>query len=502
MREVLRALRPVKNRIRRNRLLPGTAAGLAAGAAAALALLAVTVFVPLEGRWILAGIIAAGCAVLGAAGNALRPVRDMEAARAADACGLQERAVTALETAGKTVAEGKGAAMLEAQRQDACEHLRALDVRKIRGKFPRRLLICSAALALLCGATALIPAPADQIVAKRREVAEKVASMAEQIEKAEAEEEKGRSEKEKAELRKLTDDLKRELDESRDAVDALVALDKAEKRLEALRQKTAGEALADALRSAGMNAAADALAGGDAQSLAEALAELDADALRKAAEELSEEAQEIAEQLAQAAENGGLSEAQAQAVSAALQAAQSGGTSGEQAQAAASAAQANSLQGSALQQALSGMKAALNGQNAGKNGNGANGAGAGGQQGQNGGGAGTGTTNQEEKGGGGGQQAGGKGNRPPEYKEGAYETIYDPERVETASRDVTTEQQKLGEDSVQIEAGPGKGRLEGNVPYREVIGEYAEAETQAAESAHLTQQQKQWVDAYFRKLTE
>ena len=67
---------------------------------------------------------------------------------------------------------------------------------------------------------------------------------------------------------------------------------------------------------------------------------------------------------------------------------------------------------------------------------------------------------------------------------------------------MTTEQNRLGEDSVQIETGPGKGTLEGSVPYGDVIGEYAEAETQAADSARLTQEQKQWVDEYFRRLTE
>ena len=67
---------------------------------------------------------------------------------------------------------------------------------------------------------------------------------------------------------------------------------------------------------------------------------------------------------------------------------------------------------------------------------------------------------------------------------------------------MATEQNKLGDDSVQIETGPGKGRLEGNVPFREVVGEYAEAEAEAAESAHLTREQKQWVDDYFRRLTD
>ena len=107
MNELLRVLGPVKRRIRVGRLLRGAAGGLAAGAVAALVLLAVTSFVPLEGRWWIAGAAVAGCAVLTAAGNALRPVNPREAARTADRCGLRERTVTALEMADRMPADGK-----------------------------------------------------------------------------------------------------------------------------------------------------------------------------------------------------------------------------------------------------------------------------------------------------------------------------------------------------------------------------------------------------------
>ena len=482
--ELLKTLRPVKRRLRTGRFCRGLAWGFAAGAAAALVLLAVTLFVPLENRWAAAGLALAGCIVFAAAGNALRPVGNTEAARAADGCGLQERTVTALEFSGGT-ADGKAAELIEAQRQDACAHLRALDPRKIRLSVPRRALLAGTVLLLLCAATALIRGEGDRIAGARKELAEKIAPMAEKIDQAEAEEEESLSEKEKAELRKLTGDLKRELSDSRDPVDALVALDKAESRLEAMRQKTAGDALqemADAMRNAGMDAAAEALEGGDAQSLAQAAAEMASDGMQQAAEGLSEEAKALAEQLAQALQQGELTDAQLQAMMAA-------------------AAQNSASQASPLQQALSGMKASLGSKPSASSGmSGMQGPGNG--QGQNGG-AGTGTTNEEQKGSGNSQaKSASKGNRPPEYKEGEYETIYDPEKAETASRNVSTEQNKQAEDSVQIEVGPGKGSLDGNVPFREVVGEYAQAEVQAAESALLTGEQKQWVDDYYRRLTD
>ena len=493
MNELLKGLRPVKNRIRLRRMIQGLAAGFAAGAAAALILMAVSVFVPIGNRWLLCGGIVLAGVLAGALGNGLRPVANREAAKTADGCGLRERTVTALEMAEKTPGSGAAAEILEAQRQDACAHLKTLDTKKIRVKTPGRILAGGMALLVACAGLSLIPGNGEKTAAARRELQEKTAPMVKAIDEAEAEEEKGKSEAEKAELRKITDDLKRDLEDSRDPVDALVALDKAEQRLEELRDKTAGDAakeLADAMRDAGMDAAADALENGDAQSLASAALELDADALRDAAKDLSGEAQELAEQLAQAAEQGEMSEAQMQAISNAMQ--------GQNGQSGASA--------SALQQALDGMKASLGGESK-QQGNGEGGSspgnGPGEGQGQNGGGAGEGSTNEEQQGGGSGQQGGaGKNSRDPRYKEGEYETIYDPEKVEAATRDVSTEQNKLGDDSVQIETGPGKGKLDGNVPYREVVGEYAQAEAQAAESEHLTTEQKEWVDEYFRRITE
>ena len=85
MEEVLKALRPVRRRLRLRRFAGGAGAGFAAGAAAALVLLAVTSFVPLENRWWIAGIIVAGGILAGAAVNALRRVRNLDAARAAAA---------------------------------------------------------------------------------------------------------------------------------------------------------------------------------------------------------------------------------------------------------------------------------------------------------------------------------------------------------------------------------------------------------------------------------
>lgn len=496
MEELLKALRPVRRRLRLRRFVQGAGTGFAAGALAALVLLAVTTFVPLRNRWLIAAACTAGCTLLAGAGCAFWPVKPMETARAADACGLRERSVTALELAGKQESE-----MILFQRRDACESLNALDAKQIRPGFPRRQVILGAALLVLCAGTLLLPGSGDRAVAARQALQQKTASMAEKVDEAAAADEAGMTEKEKAELRKLTEDLKRDLDASRDELDAMVALDKAEQQLEKLRaeqmrEKTAGDAmeamdaLSQAMQGAGMDpgqaqSLSEAMASGNAASMNASLSELDAEQLKKLAEGLSGDAKSLAEQLAQAAEAGEITDAQ-------LQAMMSGSLS--------------SAQGSSLQQAISGMKASLGagGSQSGNQSGQSSGTDAGNSQGMSGSGAGTGTTNEEQKGGASAGQKNGSsgGNRPPEFKQGEYETIYDPEKAETASRDVMTEQNSLGKDSVQIETGPGKGTLEGDVPFRQVVGEYAEQEAQAAESAHLTKEQKDWVDEYFRRLTD
>ena len=160
MKEVLKALRPVKHRIRRNRFLRGAAAGLAAGLAAAVILQAVSFFVPVPDRGLWAAAAAAAVMLLTALGNAARPVKDMTAAQAADACGLKERTVTALE--------GGDEPIRQLQRQDACKALDGLDVKQIRPGSAKKTLLAALGCAVLLGTLLLIPNAQDAEAAARK----------------------------------------------------------------------------------------------------------------------------------------------------------------------------------------------------------------------------------------------------------------------------------------------------------------------------------------------
>ena len=469
--ELKRALRPVKRRIRRNRFLQGAAAGLAAGLAAAAVLQAASFFAPVPDRRLWAAAAAAAVALAAALGNAARPVKNVTAAEAADSCGLQERAVTAVE--------GCEGPIGELQRRDACTALKKLDVKKIRPAGMKKALTAALGCAVLLCALAAIPSPKDSEAASRRALERTLSEAREMVQQAAEEDEKGLPEEKKSELRRITADLDRELRDSRDAADALVALDRAEQRLEQLRQRTAGEAAEAANGMAGDNgsgtegntgtasgqASGDGTQPGNGQA-AEAGAGSTADGQLKTLETL-------------AALKG--------MVNPSLQAGQGART-------------ADGQPGTQAGQGAEGMSGSSgrNGQN-GMNGSGMSGSG----NGRAGGGAGEGSTNEEAQGSGnkGGQPV--PGSRDPRYKEGQYETIYDPERISKSSQDVMTEQNRLGDEgSVQTEIGPGRGSTDGNVPWSEALQDYAETEARAADRENLTVQERRWVDEYYRLLTE
>ncbi len=464
MKEVLKALRPVKHRIRRNRFLRGAVAGLAAGLAAAVILQAVSFFVPVPDRGLWAAAAAAAVMLLTALGNAARPVKDMTAAQAADACGLKERTVTALE--------GGDEPIRQLQRQDACKALDALDVKQIRPGSVKKTLLASLGCAVLLGALLLIPNAQDNEAAARKALNRTLQEGRKTIEQAAEEDEERLPDEKKSELRKITADLNRELGESRDAADALVALDKAEQRLEQMRQETAGD------KTDGSGASGEAGSGektGNAEGKGEG------------------------ENAGQAV-NGQAGTASSASVGTAAQ------LQTLEALTALKGAVNPSLQAGNGIQGLEGKNGTAVGQAGKGTGNGQtgqNGAGGSNPNGKTGGGAGEGTTNEEQQGSGTPSNGIMKGNRDPRYKEVQYETIYDPEHIDKDKQDVMTEQFRTGDEgAAQIETGPGRGSLNGDVPWGEALQEYADTEARAADRENLTTQERQWVNDYYKLLTE
>lgn len=433
-------------------------------------------------------------------GACVWPVSVHLSARRADECGLQERIRTAVELTGNSDME-------RLQIADAENALTALDLHR---SMPARLrkwpLIIALVLMIGCGVMAVLPNPQDAILREREDYRRQMAEQAERADAmAESMEAMDLDEAEAIELRKLLTDLSRELRETEDRREALSTLDETRTALEKLR-RSAVKTAAEALSQANMESIAQVMGQGDAEAVEAAIQEVmesgDAEALAEALDAAATQAEQSGDAalsdalnaLSQAVASGQVSAAQAQNLAKAVNA---GSITNAQAlinsmKAAAQSSQGNSASG----QSGSGQKGEGSG---GKSGSGQ---GAGGQGEGGGGGAGKGSTNQDqgisaEKGP--SNSSGGSGYG---YKMGEYEQIYDPTRLgDGGEASQVSGEVREGEDQ-QIDLGPGAGDLSGYVPYDQVIGEYADAAANAANSDNLPEAAKKWVNDYFGALTE
>ncbi len=504
MSELHRALRPVRARLRRIRLLRGMAVGALVASLLCLGMMIASFFMPLRSRLMVAGLVLAAGVILAGLFGALRPVRDEVAAQAADACGLRERAQTALHSTGDGPME-------QLLREDARRALETFDPATIPLPRLRKPLLCAGAALLLCAGLMLVPNPQDAAVRGAIAFERAMEEAAAQAEDEARREDENLTEAQRQELRKLLTELSRELRRSDDAMEALLALDHAQERLEALRETMAGDAmeqLAAALNAQGMDALSQAISESDMDVAAEALEGVEAQDLDAAAGQLPQEMQGAMQAAAQAMAGGDLSGARS-ALSQLSSAAQSSA--------------ANRL--SSASRLLSGLKGAVaagagqgsnegqgSGQGAGEGSGQGSGEGSGQGSGQGAGqgsgqgpgagsGAGQGSTNLDQ----GASSAGGGANSgaaDPRYREGEYERIYDPTRIDAAQTEVAAESPTGEGESAQVELGPGAGTLGGSVPYNQVIHDYAGAAAQAADGQNLTARERGWVADYFSALTD
>ena len=483
MREIKRALAPVKRRMRAQRALAWGAWGALAAGACVVGLRIASFARMFETMWIWAACAAAGLTGFAAFAGAVWPITELAAAKRADSLGLMARAQTAVAL------EGEESSMAQMQREDALASLRALEPRRAMKLFvPKIAWIGVLACAAAVGLSFLIPNPQDARIRERNEFRAEMTAQADRIDKgAEAlDEEKPDT----PETRRLLGELSQALRRAEDARDALEAVDEAERRLLAMQQRTAGDAL-NALNGTGMDALAQALGNKD----------------RQAAQDALEAQENAAAALDQAAQTAGDASA-ADALSSAAAAVQAGDVS----QAAQQLMNAASGQTSATAQAMAlagmvrnatasaGMQTANSGQG-GQNGQGSGGSGVSQSQGQgNGGGAGLGSSNQDGGTGANSKPGNMQGNADPSKKTGAYETIYDPTRL-GGSGEAVSETGEMGEGTIsEAQIGTGLGTIDGSVPYGQALPEYERQAVEAVQNAALPDYARQWVTDYFRAL--
>lgn len=483
MREMKRALAPVKRRIRAQRAFEWGAWGALAAAVCVVGLRVASFLRMFESMWLWAAFAAVGLTGAAALIAAAWPVADLVAARRADSFGLMARAQTAVALAGEE------SPMAQMQRADALESLRAFEPRRaMKLRAPKGtwigVLACAAAVAL----SFLISNPQDALIARREQFRADMAAQAERVEQgADA---LDADKPETPEVRRLLGELSQALRRSEDTRDALEAVDRTERRLLSMQQRTAGDAMS-ALNGAGLQSIAQALENGNGQTAQETLEAMDA---QSAAEALSDAAQQAGDATA------------AQALSDAANAMQTGNA----AQAAQLLQAAMSGQSGAAAQAMALAAMARNGAVRSGSGSGA---------GQSGQGSGSGNGVSQNRGGGGtgmgaglGSSDGDGGTGPktpagnqhgtgdPQKQTGEYETIYDPTRLGGAGETVN-ESGEIGKGTVtEAQIGTGMGSIDGSVPYGQALPEYQQQAVEAVQNAALPGYAQQWVTDYFESL--
>lgn len=513
--QLVRALKPVRKRMRIQRVFMWTIVGIFAGAIGVLLLRGASFMweIPTVTAWYLATIFATP--LLFGLTAWLLPISDMTAARQADACGLHARAQTAL------MLKDSATPMADLQREDTLESLSRFTPQEMLPlTVPKSAIVGVLVCTVLFSASFLIPNPQVQILHAKTEFQTEMKKQADLVEDgATMLDDK---EAQTQDLRKLLGDLAHALRKSTDPKTALSALDEAERKMTNIQKATAKETQ-ESLKAAGMKELAKALEEGDTDKAKSLLNNANA---QSAADQLAEAASNAADQTtsqqltaaAQAMSSGNSAEALE-----ALQSAATGQTSAlaqanalsamaRSAAAQAGAKQAASLQLSGLNPSALGMigtgsmntsslgslSGSGNSQAAGSgNGSGGSSSGMG-----SGGGAGTGTSNQD----GGYSNAGGStaaaGKNAAETKIGTYESIYDPTRLGVEGIQ-TNERGRLGEGDVsEVTIGSGVGTIDEGVPYNEVLPEYYNSAVEAVQNANLPTYAQKWVDSYFSSLSE
>ncbi len=511
-----RALRHVRRRVRFKNAVRYGSIGVFFASFGCAVLAAVSYFLPIPRLSLWMGAVGLGLLILAVFSGLLKPVSSDMAARQADAGGLKERVLTAL-----TLFDDTPMALL--QREDAVRHLNALPIKTaVPLKVSGRPLLLAAAVSLLAAAALIfIPNPQNGVLAMREAFQKAMTEQAKTVEEEAGKLEESEFNKEELnELRKLMGDLARELRNATEPQESYLAMDKAQQELDELKKQASDKARADAAQAftqSGLNDLSDALTKSDAEAASKAVGQLAKSAaqaqsnsasMQRAAEALPDGAlKEAAFQTAQAMATGNMQNLNAalSALDSAMSSTCSGQAPGNSANLGNVSSLLSQLRSGTLSASQGSGQAAGAGQGAGTGTGTGTGSGTGsgqGQQGSAGAGAGKGSTNLD----GGITKAGvssqGEGTNPSGYKLGQYETIYDPTRLEGAD-DVHGATGTLGEgESQQVQMGPGLGDASGQVPYHQVIFDYQEAASKAAQQEALPEGMQLLVDGYFQALVE
>jgi len=325
IRDIIKMLRPLRNRMHVNSGLYRLTVCLCIGAAAGMLLAYASLLTPVP--FLIRNIlhIYALSAIAGIIISAFSGPRTKGLLETADALGLKERLITAWQL------QEEETVIAKLQRRDTVKAVYSTDFRKLYPvRFPAKLGAVILACLLLTTVSFFIPAYARESAGQIEKLQNEVEKQVEELEKI-SEELKDNDDLKQAELDKALEEisrLKEELKRARTEEEAMKALSRAENELEKLDVQKQLSKLGEALKQYDMTSGiGEAVQDGNLTDLKQALEQLKqalerkeisseelAEMLRQAAEQM--ENQELAEKLRQSAEglNSADTEAQAEAL--------------------------------------------------------------------------------------------------------------------------------------------------------------------------------------------
>lgn len=528
-RQLLKLIRRIKDRVHMGILFKYMLMGAGIGAVAGIVLAAASRFAPIYAPYWKALLLIVTAIVCAFLYGAFKTPDTVSAALKADSMGLKERTVTALGLIGIQNA------FAEMEKRDALLHLQDFDYKKRISILPDRknILVCAILIAVLA-LSGFVPNPMEQRAAElhreKSRIAEQKAEIKKIADKVEANPKL--TVEQKKEIEKKLEELRKEISSANNSKDRDKALQKAEKKLQLLRNEYVNDdlkKLSDTLAgNQATKALADLIKSGDEKKLkqavrdmAETLKKLDDSQIKQLAEDMKQLAKELKDnpQLAQALSR----------LSDKLAGGDLGNLSAELDQLSQSISQLMQNEDfrdalSQVQEQLQNLQANNSSGQQGQNGQDASGTQSqGNSQGQNQGqnqGSQQGQQNSQGKGQGGGAGKGtdmGQEDQTPsgygssginkkdgsESKTGEYESVYTPKTLggqgETSN---LTGKKGSGGNTEQVTTDGSNAGRGSAVPYNQVIGEYKQQALDGMDGSEVPPGMQDMVRDYFSNLEE
>lgn len=230
--EIVKRLRPLRNRIQMNHVIQSLSLGLAAAGAVSLAVACGSLVFPVPYLPARIGLFYAGFIALSLLVSVFLRPGVYKTLKTADALGLKERLITAYQLREDL------SSVAQMQRKDALDAVADMDFKASYAlKIPGKILLAALILMLLTVFTFAIPAPAREEARATEELRNEIAKRAETIEARKKELEKSKSiPKELLEaIDQRMEEMLRELTDAKTGNDALKALARAKHDLEELK---------------------------------------------------------------------------------------------------------------------------------------------------------------------------------------------------------------------------------------------------------------------------